>query len=213
MTLTIPRDTIGSPALLVEGKSGVNFFEALLRHLGLRISTRNFGGVDELRPFLMAFAQQPEFEAVPSLGVVRDAEEGEAASARQSVRDAIERVATSLGGRRAVVLRRTSILILPDDRVAGSLETLLWRTVPADRKRRCVDDFMECVGRTEPGVRDDKARVQSWLALKPRPGVSVGVAAQKGYWNLDHPELHHVRSFLSRLARQRDVAPGSASHA
>ena len=45
----------------------------------------------------------------------------------------------------------------------------------------------------------DKARVHAWLATRPEPHVSVGFAAQKGYWDLDHAAFAGVREFLKAL--------------
>ena len=39
----------------------------------------------------------------------------------------------------------------------------------------------------------------TYLATKPPPHVSVGVAAQKGCWKLDHAALDGVRGFLTSL--------------
>ena len=72
-------------------------------------------------------------------------------------------------------------------------------------KDRCIDDFLRCVEESnEPSRRPDKARAHAYLTTKPQPHVSVGVAAQKGYWNLDHAALEDVRGFLASL--QGDAA-------
>ena len=42
-------------------------------------------------------------------------------------------------------------------------------------------------------------RSHAWLATQPLPHVSVGVAALKGYWDLDHQALDAVRQFLTAL--------------
>lgn len=47
--------------------------------------------------------------------------------------------------------------------------------------------------------RRDKARAHAWLATQPLPHVSVGVAALRGYWNLDHQALDAARQFLTAL--------------
>ncbi|MBM4081454.1 MAG: hypothetical protein FJ278_17250, partial [Planctomycetes bacterium] len=58
-------EEIRSPKqLLVEGKSGVSFFNALIRHLGLAdVQIQDFGGKDDLRGFLNAFSLAPGFAA------------------------------------------------------------------------------------------------------------------------------------------------------
>lgn len=38
--------------------------------------------------------------------------------------------------------------------------------------------------------------MHAYLATRDDPHVSVGVAARKGYWDLNHSALREVRSFL-----------------
>ena len=45
-----------------------------------------------------------------------------------------------------------------------------------------------------------KARARAYLATKRDPHLSVGVAAKRGYWQLDHPVLQPLRGFLQNLA-------------
>ena len=81
------------------------------------------------------------------------------------------------------------------------LETLLCRSVADKPVNECIDDFFGCADAL-PGVdirRPDKARAQAYLATQPEPHVSVGVAAQKGYWPLDHDAFAEVRDFLTAL--------------
>ena len=93
------------------------------------------------------------------------------------------------------------VLILPDDTEPGMIETLLCQAVADQPVNRCIDEFFDCVDTlTETNIRrPDKARAQAYLATLPEPQVSVGVAAQKGYWPLDHAAFAGVRDFLRAL--------------
>ena len=195
---------IGNPIqLLVEGKAQQNFFEALIQHLRLQNEPQiqDFGGVSELRGFLEAFVNSPGFGSVTSMGIVRDAEES-AAAARQSVQDSLRNAGLPLPGdvgeSGSPVVH---ILILPDDADAGMIETLLCQSVADQPLNRCIDDFLDCVDALpDIDIRNPhKARAQAYLATRPSPGVSVGVAAQKGYWPLDHAAFSGVRDFLRAL--------------
>ena len=192
--------------LLVEGKDQLNFFEAIIRRveLGSKLQVQDFGGVRELRGFLLALVDTPKFDTVKSIGIVRDAEQ-DAAGARQSVNDSLRHVGLpspgDAGGRGdGPVVVQT--LILPGEGAeAGMLETLLCRSVADELVNDCIADFFGCA-EALPGVdirRPDKARAQAYLATRPEPQVSVGVAAQKGYWPLDHDAFSEVRDFLSAL--------------
>lgn len=190
--------------LLVEGNDQRNFFQACVDHLGIEdAQIQNFGGVDELRGFLQAFVRAPDFNAVRSIGIVRDAERS-AHSALQSIRSSLEGAdltPPAASGRFGVGDPRAGILVLPDGRGPGMLETLLCRTLEGLEVNRCIDAFFACV-EALPGVTIEKAakaRAFAYLTTRPDPHHSVGIAAKGGHWNLDHPALEDVRSFLRAL--------------
>lgn len=215
-----------SVQLLVEGNDPRNFFEAFIEHLGLAgIQVQNFGGVNELNRFLQGFVLEPGFGRVRSIGIVRDAErpvDGSSTveeSATQELR-AFQSVRTSL--RNANRSRQTpsgaelpvpdrpeeragdrpsvSVLILPGDGGDGMLETLLCRTIAGTGVDRCIDRFFQCTEESgSPIHRPDKARARAYLATTPDPHLSVGVAAKRNRWNLDHEAFDGVRRFLRSL--------------
>ncbi|MXZ72405.1 MAG: hypothetical protein F4Z04_13005 [Acidobacteria bacterium] len=203
--------------VLVEGNDARNFFNALVAHMEVvGVQVQNFGGVNELRGFLSAFVKAPDFATVTSIGIVRDAdrtaaephaggiEDNLAARAFQSVQDSLTHVALPVPERPGVPAagehRTVRVLVLPGGDDPGMLETLLCRTFSGTPIDRCVEAFLRCVGESgHPVQRRDKARAHAWLATRPEPYVSVGVAAQKGYWALDHDALRGVRDFLRSL--------------
>ena len=191
--------------LLVEGNDQRNFFEAFIDHLSLAdIQIQNFGGVTDLRPFLSILVKRSGFrETVKSVGIVRDAETS-AQAAFQSVRSSLENAGLPVpnqpeehaGGSPAV-----TVLILPGDNRPGMLETLLNETFANTPEEACINAFFECV-EDASGVsiqRPHKARAQAYLATKPEPHLSVGVAAKRDYWDLDHDVFSRVRQFLRDL--------------
>ncbi len=202
-----PPTSITDPIqLLVEGKDDFNFFWALLQKVGLeRVQIQHYGGVDGLRGFVSAFAKMAGFSNVTAIGIVRDAEKS-AGDALKSVRNALENAglptprppATVAAGHPCI-----SVLVLPDGEKPGMLESVLGETVRSTPVADCIDQFLKCAARDGESEikRPEKAFAHAFLATRPDPHVSVGVAAQKGYWNLDHPALDGVRSFLSDLVR------------
>ena len=196
-----------SVQLLVEGNDQRNFFEEFVRHLSLtNVQIQNFGGVTELRGFLLALANDDAFrEIVESVGIVRDAEES-AAGAFQSVAGALknanlpepkgpEEINSDSSGLAATVL------ILPDGTRKGMLETLLCETFANTSIGDCIDAFFNCVEAShEPTKRPDKARARAFLTTRPEPHFSVGVATKAGYWDLDHGAFENVREFLCKIA-------------
>lgn len=198
-----PARIASSVQLVVEGNDQFNFFTAFVAHLSLtHVQIQNSGGVSELRAFLAAIAAEPEFdEQVERLGIVRDAEtnaDGAFASVRHSLRNAglptPERPGELAEGRPAV-----RVLILPGGGRTGMLETLVCESFARDPVDRCIDEFFECVG--EASIKNlDKARAFAYLATAPEPRHSVGVAALRGQWDLDHAAFEPVRRFLEELA-------------
>ncbi len=194
--------------LLVEGNDPRNFFEAFIKHQSTaNIQLQNFGGVSELSGFLRAFVNSPDFQTVQSLGIVRDAETS-ADGAFRSVQSALRNVTNvtlpvpDSPAERTGISPAVTVLILPGDNRQGMLETLLCETFADDPVNRCIDDFFKCV---EPlpdtsQKNPDKARAHAYLTTKCQPHVSVGVAAQKGYWNLNHSVFSTVGDFLQTIA-------------
>lgn len=205
-----PRRIEEPKQLLVEGKDQENFFKAFIQQFAFQsIQIQDFGGIDELRSFLQAFTKSPGFTTVSSIGIIRDAERSAAFSAFRSVRDSLRNVDLPVP---SAVGKRTrdhthpgqpavTVLILPDGTNPGMLETLLCESFANDPVNDCIDDFFKCADALPDtsSARRDKARAHVYLATKSHPEVSVGVAAQKDYWCLDHEVFSDVRSFLKGL--------------
>ena len=195
-----------SVQLLVEGKDESNFFDALVKHLKLPcVQIRDFGGVDKLHGYLAGIVNMAHFSTVRQLGIIRDAETS-AASAFQSVQSALRNARLPVPDRPAKVALgkpNVNVLIVPDNADSGMLETLLCETFADTPVDRCIDKLFACVRPLLPSEpkRPEKARCHAWLATKPDPHLSVGFAAKRGYWDLDHSALGGVRAFLKALCR------------
>ena len=198
--------------LLVEGNDERNFFEAFAEYLALRnVQIQVLGGKDRLREFLETLAAATAFRTVRSIGIVRDADE--------SADRAFESVRTSLGNANDAIRSSgvefpvpdrpeqlagehpvLSVLVLPGNGDEGMLETLLCKTFAGGDMDGCIDRFFGCAEKSGSSIhRPDKARARAYLATKPDPRLSVGVAAKRGYWDLDHGAFDGVRNFLKSL--------------
>ena len=200
-----PQQTMHSIQLLVEGNDQRNFFNAFIGHLSLPdIQVQDFGGVKELRNFLSLLVRLPDFhDTVSSIGIVRDAELS-APSAFQSVQGSLANAGLSVPDKPREPTNSppsVNVLILPDDDSPGMLETLLCRTFENTQMDSCIDDFFDCIrdATNEDLYRPDKARAHAYIATQRDPHVSVGVATQRSYWDLDHTVFDGVRSFLRSL--------------
>ena len=191
--------------LLVEGNDQRNFFDVVIDQLSLsNIQIQNFGGVDELKGFLRGFVAMPKFPMVQSLGIVRDAEKtakGAFDSVQSSLSSAGLPVPAKPGKRTTGSNPAVTTLILPDETRQGMLETLLCDSFAGLPVEQCIDGFFNCL-QGVPGMlvnKSDKARARAYILTKPEPHVSVGVAAQKGYWDLGHNVFSNLQNFLQQL--------------
>ncbi len=189
--------------LAVEGKDEVNFFEALLKHLGIvGFEIRDVGGKDQFKKKLPALVHTSGFSDVEVLVVVRDAD-NDPDAAFDSVRDVLlyqrleppDRMNRFSNGN-----PRIGIFIMPGNSDTGMLEDLCLKTVGEHPAMGCVNTFIDCVsGLDNPPNIMAKAKAQVFLAAMPKIVNSIGVGAQKGYWNLDSDELIDLKSFIDNL--------------
>ena len=190
--------------LLVEGNDQRNFFETLSKHLRIQeIQIQNYGGVNELRRFLAAFVKFEDFDLVESIGIVRDAEASSQA-AFTSVLHSLRFVGLTepkIPCQYYGDSPKVGVLILGDEEGTGMLESILLRTVQDRPQHKCVVAFMSCL--EEIGVdvsrRREKRLAHAYISGTGEPHISVGVAAMKRVWNLDHIALRDTRKFLVDL--------------
>ena len=203
-----PQPITKEALLLVEGRDPLNFFEALCNHLSLsrQLQAMNFGGVKELGGFLVGLRGRSGFWNVKSIGIIRDAETG-AAAALQSVHTSLKHAGLTIPNEPEQLSRdgqpAVGVLILPGQDKSGMLETLLCETFVDGPECQCINAFFKCVEEQCPDANiknRDKARARAFLATKPDSYPSVGIAARKGYWPLDHEALEPVRTFLKSVA-------------
>lgn len=202
---TSPMRIESNVQLLVEGRDLKGFCEGLTDHLGLQnLQIQNFGGVDQLRTFLPVLTKMSDFSRVTSIGVVRDAER-DAAAAFRSVQGCLDHAGLSVPtapDQRSGDDPTITVMILPGENQPGMLETLLCDTFIEEGVSSCIDTFFDCVKELQgqPVRKPYKARARTYLATKPDPHLSIGVAAKRKYWDLDHPVLQPLHKFLRRVA-------------
>lgn len=194
----MPVPYVQSRILFVEGKTPLNFFEAITRHLAIRdsLEIHSFGGNTQLRAYLATAARTEGFRKnVRSVGVIRDAEDNPA-GALDAVRDAITAAKFP-----ATVTARW--FILPDSNTPGNIESLCLRSVQLSPAFPCLAEFVNCTaarGVVWPnGHSKDKALVQVFGATLPEPQPHAGLAAQRRAWPWDDPAFAELTKFLTQL--------------
>ena len=181
-----PESIVEHKQLLVEGRADQEFFNALLRHLGIGdVEVKNYGGKENFRRFLNVFVSAPGFDDIQSLGIVRDADDS-ATSAFQSIRDSLISVNLPAPERALAPASgspRVDVFIMPNNADTGALEDLCLRALEGDPAMQCVSEFMQCIQDRSVEVPRNaaKGRVYAYLASKEDPELRLGEAAQRGY--------------------------------
>lgn len=209
-----PAGTITSRNVLaVEGQDEENFFGKLLWHVRLLdVQIECVGGKDRFRNKLRALLQTSGFfqadnsSFVEHLAIVRDRDQDNAFESIANVVRKLGLTPPSKHGEFSDGNPRVGIFIMPGEKVDGTmLEDLCLETVQDHEAMRCVEQFASCVEElSAPPKNLSKAKAQVFkahvfLAAQRETVDSVGLGAQKGYWNLDSPALGELKTFLMQM--------------
>lgn len=200
--------TIDQDYLLVgEGIDEQNFFESLVKHVGLRnIQVKAMGGRDQLERNLGELRKTPGFSRVRCLGVTRDADD-DPHGAFQSVRGALENAKLPVPTaplEPTAGTPRVVVLILPRPDQAGALEDLCLQSLEEDPAIDCVEEYIECLKDNAclECNSESKARVHTFLASRRKPEWRLGEAACASCWDFDHEAFAQLRDFLAALVSE-----------
>lgn len=191
--------------LLVEGKDDEFFFKALMKNLNLNnIQIFNYDGTPKFRDFLSGFIKTTGFADVSSLGITRDADT-DYNDSFQSIHDALraEHLPTPEHSLEPIDDGnglKVTIMILPGNNMLGMLEDLCLKSVESDPAMPCVVQYFHCLkqkGSMPTNV--SKAKVQAFLASRPKAGLLLGQAADKGYWPWENATFEDVKNFLQQI--------------
>jgi len=191
--------------LVVEGNDDQHFFEALATHLQSQpFQVIDIEGKTNLRARLEAVTLSRGFAAVTSLGISRDAN-ADASAAFQSVCGALRALNLPVPSRPLVPTGdqpRVTVMILPGEGAPGMLEDLCLEAVEADPAMACVQQYLECLQQQGLALPRNlaKAKVQAFLASRPRAGLAFGIAALAGYWPFADDAFEQVRNFVQQIA-------------
>lgn len=198
--------------LLVEGRDESNLFEALKSHclgdLAAKVQVVEAGGRTRFQSRILAILKDANKRGVSlrAVGVVRDAD-ADGGGAWDSVRDAVGKAglrAPSRHGDFSDGPPDVGILIVPDARGRGALETLCVRSLAETPAADCVERYLTCLEDSDvlASTNRDKSFAHAWLAGGPDPVARVGEGAKQGRWNFDHPAFASLVRFVERLAER-----------
>jgi len=189
--------------LLGEGEDEVQFFKALLRHVGKEdIQPLSYGGTGQLGSYIKTLPLVDNFDTVVSIGVTRDADQNPE-GAFDSVANFLNRnsfASPENPGEIAQGNPSTGIFILPGDERQGELETLCLDALDDDPAIECVNEFFRCAeGADCSPNKPDKAKLYAWLTTRSSFCRRLGIAAQNGQVPFDSPAFSSLRNFVLSL--------------
>jgi len=148
----------------------------------------------------------PGFLDITHFAIIRDKDEDSYKSAFDSIVDILCRKmifqdVPNMHGVWASGPPQIGIFIMPGKTIKGeSLEDLCLKTVEEEPAMKCVDEFSSCASSLKvPPKNLSKAKAQVFLAAQHELASSVGIGAEKGYWDLESSVLKELKEFLSHL--------------
>lgn len=194
------KDIEKEKLLAVEGADEVNFFKVLLKHIGIEdVDIRDVAGKEQYKEKLPILIRTSGFEKVKILGITRDADRN-AEGAYESLVNTLKDIGLSVPETVNFFTEgkpRVGIYILPGNNRNGELETLCLETVEDNPAMECVDKFIECAKKLKDKPKNiHKAQSQAFLAAMPKIANSIGLGAQKNYWDFDSDVLDELKKFL-----------------
>lgn len=196
--------------LLVEGLDEVNFFIAFCKHIDSSdLQIIETGGKEKLKLELPALLLAPGFEQVQSLGIVQDADnslEGTVARIKSLLAQLNLPVPKGHADFKEVKKKKTGIYIMPGNRDNGMLENLVLDTVNDHPVLKESDKYIEILRTNlsqDEGPKfprnEHKARLLAYLSGMEKTVSSLGLAAQKGYFNFDSEHLDELKQFIKTI--------------
>ena len=198
--MPIPKTITECKLLLVEGSDEVAVFDRLLDHINVRgVQTIDVGGKDKFPKMVPALKVRPGFNQVEKIGFTRDADDSQ-----KTAFESLCGVLTAAGfpkppddGMFSTGDLSVGVFILPNNATSGVLEELLIESVRETDAFICVDEFASCVSKlNSPPKNLSKSKAQAFMAAMTEESRSVGVGAQKKYWNFEAPWFEPLRKFL-----------------
>ncbi|OHD24008.1 MAG: hypothetical protein A2086_06725 [Spirochaetes bacterium GWD1_27_9] len=202
--------TIKSDMLLaVEGKDESNFFKSLLEYENIQgVQIIDIGGKDKFSIEFRLLRNLEKFSNITKLAFVRDAEENNASSAFQSICDILkkynlpypQKINETTENSKPIV----GVFIMPNNNNAGMFEDLCLESIKSLPINDCISKYIECVKNNLKSEDNEKfniskAKVLTYLASKTPIVNSLGVGAEKKYWDFSDNCFSEIKSFLHKV--------------
>ncbi len=193
--------------LLVEGNDDQNFFQKLIEDIGLDgIQIISMKGKENFGiPNLKSIINTPGFREVKSLGIVLDADEN-ANNTFSSICTVLRECGLPVPAQPMQIISaslKVGVLVIPPGVAKGEIEDLCLAAIKEYNELECIENYFSCLKEKLPldkFPKDlSKAKVQAFLASREESVPHLGVAAQKGFFPLDHNIFEDIKIFLRSL--------------
>jgi hypothetical protein len=194
--------------LAVEGKDEKNFFDSLLKHQNIsNCQIEEVGGKDQFPRKLPALIKAPGFVnpdgsfAVTHLVIIRDKNGDEALKSIANVLEKDNLVPPEKERQFSSGKPKVGIFIMPGKTIKGTmLEDLCLKTVEDHPAIECVNEFASCVSKLgHPPKNPSKTKTLAFLAAQEEIANTIGLGAQKNYWDFNSPCLDELKAFLEKM--------------
>lgn len=203
-------EIVSNTVLLIEGNDEINFFNALLLHMGMtpdvEMQTRAVRGKGNFEDEFPAFLNDPNFSRVTAYAIIRDAD-GDAEGTLHSIKYLLNANLQPCPDDHAGFAYnddytlKVGTFIMPG-KIPGMLEDLCLQSVVSHPIMPYVNEFIAKVNETmgdQAPRNQSKAKVQAFLSGMNKTVPSLGIAAMKHYWPLDDETFIDIRQFIKKL--------------
>ena len=202
--------------LLVEGQDEEIFFRyyrKFLKETGREewanldnLQVICYDGISKLCDTLKAIQDITGSELIRKIGIIRDAEDN-ADSAFVETKTALRE--SGLDVPRNQLISTTgnpiiSVMITPETG-AGSIEIVFLESVNQDPAFPCMTQYFDCLTPlykrevlAEP-KNTHKTKLHAFLSSRKEANISIGGAAQNGYWDFNNIAFDRIKTFLGQL--------------
>jgi hypothetical protein len=202
--------------LLVEGKDEEIFFRYYQKFLRendgeewIKLDNLQvicYDGITKLRNTLETIQLTTGSELIQKIGIIRDAE-ADAESAFSETKTALKESRLDVPRQQFISTTgnpKVSVMIIPETG-SGSIEIIFLESINLDPAFSCVTQYIECLtpmydtGLLEKPKNIHKTKLHAFLSSRKEANISIGGAAQNGYWDFNKPAFARINTFLSQL--------------
>ncbi|MFH0812686.1 MAG: DUF3226 domain-containing protein [Pseudomonadota bacterium] len=205
----MPTEIKERKIILAEGADAYYFSIWAYQAFGVRgVQVLNFGGIDDLLPYLSTLKELSGFKQVESMVIARDAEQ-DADAAVKSIKTSLKKAGLPVPDKAFVfsnTVPRVAYMIFPGflkkgALADGSLEHLCLETINDDAIMNCVDQFIDCLKfQNKKPKYPQKTKLHTYLAGKDAfVGLKIGEAAKAGAWDWNHSKMKPFKKIIMKM--------------